>query len=156
MQPNLLVIAYLLSSVLERAVIDTNVLIGTLLGRSGHNRRVIRACLTGQLQPLIGQALFLECEDVLNRRDLFRKSPLSRTERQEVFAAFLSVCEWVQVYFSWRPNLPDEGDNHVVELAVAGGAGIIVTNNVADFRSSELHFPQVRIVTPRELAKELP
>lgn len=73
-----------------------------------------------------------------------------------MFAAFLSVCEWVQVYFSWRPNLPDEGDNHVVELAVAGGAGIIVTNNVADFRSSELHFPQVRIVTPRELAKELP
>jgi len=35
-------IAYLLSSILERAVNDTNVLVGTLLGHSGYNRRVIR------------------------------------------------------------------------------------------------------------------
>ena len=33
--------------------------------------------------------------------------------------AFSSVCVWVPVYYLWRPNLPDEGDNHVVELAVA-------------------------------------
>ncbi|SPF55042.1 conserved hypothetical protein [Candidatus Sulfopaludibacter sp. SbA4] len=153
---NLPVIAHLLSSILERAVIDTNVLVGALLGRAGHNRRVIRACLMGQLKPLVGQTLFLEYEDVLNRRDLFRKAPLSQSERRELFAAFLSVCEWTQIYFSWRPNLPDEGDNHIVELAVAGGAGVIVTNNVKDFRSAELQFPQVRIVTPRQLVKELP
>jgi hypothetical protein len=53
---------------------------------------------------MIGEALFLEYEDVLNRRDLFRTSPLSRQERQESFAAFLSVCEWVQVYFSGQAN----------------------------------------------------
>jgi hypothetical protein len=64
-----------------------------LLGRTGYNRRVIRACLSGRLKPLIGQALFLEYEDVLNRRALFRASPLSRQEGQELFAAFLSLCE---------------------------------------------------------------
>src|ERR1039457_1757479 len=99
----------------------------------------------------MGQALFLEYEDVLNRRSLFRTSPLSRTERQELFAAFLSVCEWVQIYFSWRPNLPDESDNHIVELAVAGGASTIITNNIRDFRAAELRFPGLRVVTPREL-----
>jgi hypothetical protein len=30
----------------------------------------------------------------------------------------------------WRPNLRDEGDNHLVELAIAGGAEAIVTYNV--------------------------
>jgi len=76
-------------------------------------------------------------------------------ERQELFAAFLSVCEWVHVYFSWRPNLRDEGDNHILELAVAGGATMVVTNNVRDFRAANLRFPDIRIVTPRILAKEL-
>ena len=67
----------------------------------------------------------------------------------------LSVCEWVQVYYLWRPNLRDEGDNHIVELAVAGGASAIVTNNVADFRGAELRFPDVQILTPKTLLKDL-
>lgn len=57
--------------------------------------------------------------------------------------------------YLWRPNLRDEGDNHVVELAVAGGASTIITNNVADFRDSDLRFPDIRILTPRDLMKEL-
>jgi hypothetical protein len=61
----------------------------------------------------------------------------------------------VEIYFSWRPNLPDEGDNHIVELAVAGGAEMIVTNNVRDFRRAQLRFPGPRTVSPREFLKEL-
>jgi putative PIN family toxin of toxin-antitoxin system len=141
---------------LDRVVIDTNVFAGALLGGTGYNRRVIRACLSGRLKPLMGQALFLEYEDVLSRSAIFRTSPLSRQERQELFAAFLSVCEWVQIYFSWRPNLPDEADNHIVELAVAGGAAMIVTNNLRDFQGANLRFPDLRMVAPRELVKELP
>ena len=141
---------------MDRVVIDTNVFAGALVGGTGYNRRVIRACLSGRLKPLMGQALFLEYEDVLNRRAFFRTSPLSRQERQELFAAFLSVCEWVQIYFSWRPNLPDEADNHIVELAVAGGAAMIVTNNLRDFQGADLRFPDLRMVAPRELVKELP
>jgi uncharacterized protein len=148
-------IAYMLSWVLCRVVIDTNVLTGALLKRAGHNRRVIRACLEGRWKPLIGQALFLEYEDVLGRSHLYHSSPLSKKEREEFFAAFLSVCEWVQVYFSWRPNLSDEGDNHIVELAVAGGAEMIVTHNVRDFRRAQLRFPGLRAVTPQESLKEL-
>lgn len=141
---------------LVRVVMDTNVLAGAFLGPSNYNRKAIRACLEGRAQPLVGQTLFCEYEDVLARRGLFRSSPLTRTERQEVFAAFLSVCEWVQVYFSWRPNLADEGDNHIVELAVAGGAEAIVSNNVRDFLAPQLRFPGLRVVTPFELMKELP
>jgi hypothetical protein len=29
---------------------------------------------------------------------------------------------WVTVYCGWRPNLPDEGDNHLIGLALARGA----------------------------------
>lgn len=148
-------IAHVLSYSLRRAVIDTNVITGALVGRAGHNRAVIRLCFEGRLKPLMGQTLFLEYEDVLNRSSLYRSSPLSQPEREELVAAFLSVCEWVQVYFGWRPNLPDEADNHIVELAVAGAASMIVTNNARDFRPAELRFPGLRVLTPRELLEEV-
>jgi putative PIN family toxin of toxin-antitoxin system len=138
-----------------RVVIDTNVLAGALLRREGQNRDVLRACFEDHLKPLVGQALFLEYEDVLGRQHLFRKSPLAPAERLELFEAFLSICEWVQVYYLWRPNLRDEGDNHILELAVAGGASMIVTNNVADFRGSELRFADIRVLSPKTLLKEL-
>jgi len=139
-----------------RIVIDTNVLVGALLQQAGTNRRIIRACLEGKLSPLVGQTLFLEYEDVLGRAKLFQSSPLSDVERRELLAALLSVSQWVQIYYSWRPNLPDEADNHLMELAIAGGATMIVTNNIRDFRRAELRFPGIRILSPAELLKELP
>jgi len=101
------------------------------------------------------QTLLSEYEDVLGRSQLFRRSILSARERQQLFEAFLSVCEWVQVYYGWRPNLRDESANHLVELAIARGACAIVTHNLADFRDSELRFPQLRVVTPEEFMKEM-
>jgi putative PIN family toxin of toxin-antitoxin system len=136
-------------------VIDTNVLTGAVQSRLGQNRAMLRACFEDRLRPVLGQTLFLEYEDVLGRTELFRKSPLSAVERQQFFEAFLSICEWVQVYYLWRPNLRDEGDNHLVELAVAGAAQVIVTNNVADFQGSELRFPGIRVLRPGDLLKEL-
>jgi predicted nucleic acid-binding protein len=96
----------------------------------------------------MGAGLFAEYEALLNRETLFERSPLSGRSREVILNAFLSVCTWTRIYYRWRPNLRDEADNHVVELAVAGGASVIVTKNVRDFRGAELHFPNVRIRDP--------
>lgn len=85
-------------------------------------------------------------------RDTFRRSSrLSRAERETVLDVFLSGCRWVHVYFAWRPNLRDEGDNHLIELALAGGADAVVTMNKRDLTSGELRFPHLAIVSPQEL-----
>ena len=107
-----------------RIVLDTNVFISALLGPRGASREVLRCCLRRQYQPLMGTALFVEYESVMTREDLLD--------------AFLSVCHWQTVYYAWRPNLPDETDNHVVELAVAGSAVAIVTKNTTGFRRAEV------------------
>ena len=62
----------------------------------------------------------------------------------------MSVCEWVRIFYLWRPNLKDEGDNHLIELAVAGNANIIVSHNKKDFCQSELNFG-IQILTPEQL-----
>jgi len=71
------------------------------------------------------------------------------------FDAFLNVCRWVDIYYAWRPNLRDEADNHLIELAVAGGATRLVTKNLRDFRNAELIFPGVKVLSPEEFIKEV-
>ena len=127
-------------------------MVAALLSGSGASRAVLRLCLRRRCQPIMGEKLFHEFCDVF-RRPLMERSPLSLMEREELVEAFVSVCEWAPVFFLWRPNLPDEGDNHLIELGMAGMAECIVTQNVRDLRGGELRFPQVRIESPAEFLK---
>lgn len=140
----------------KTVIIDTNVFVGALLRDSaGPNRQVLRLCLKQHCHPLMGEKLFLEYESVLGREELFKDCPITVDERAETFAGFVAVCRWITVHYLWRPNLPDDGDNHVFELAVAGGADVIVTQNVRDFRRGELRFPAVQVLTPTEFLRKM-
>ncbi len=134
-------------------VLDTNVFVSACLGR-GAASAVVAACLRGEHVPLMGAALMAEYEDVLDRALLFRDCRLDASERQELLDVFLATCRWTRIYFGWRPNSKDESDNHLIELAVAGGASKIVTANVRDFVKAELLFPELRVLTAAELLKE--
>ena len=112
-------------------------------------------CLERRARPIVGQALIGEYEDVLARTALFSGCPLTAVERNQLLNAFLSVSEWVKDYYSWRPNLRDEADNHLIELAVAGGADMIVSNNVRHLTAGELQFPEIRILRPKEFLQQL-
>ncbi|KAA6187915.1 PIN domain-containing protein [Thiohalocapsa marina] len=65
-------------------------------------------------------------------------------------AALAKRGRWVAVYFSWRPNLPDEADNHLIELALAGQAAAIVTHNVRDLAGGELRLGSLRVISPAQ------
>lgn len=136
----------------EHVVVDTSVFVAALRSADGSSREVLRRCLRGEASPLMGQKLFLEYLDVSERPSLFSDCPIGPDERKELLAGFLATCTWVEVFFLWRPNLPDEGDNHVLELAVAGGATAVVTYNVTDFRG-ELRFPAIKVLTPAQFLK---
>ena len=135
-------------------IVDTNVFVSAMISEAGASREVIRRCLQRRYQPCISLALFAEYRDVLGRHELFANCPLDATERDELFRAFMAVCRMTDIYYLWRPNLPDEADNHVLELAVAARAAAIVTHNRADFVRSELRFPELRILAPAEVLKE--
>ena len=137
----------------SRIVVDTNVLVSAILSPDGAPREVLRRCLTGRAQPLVGNALFMEYEDVLSRDELFAQAPIGPVERAALLDAVLNVSQWINVAFLWRPNLPDESDNHLIELAVAGNAEWIVTGNTRDIAAGELVFDSFHIVTPGDWLK---
>jgi hypothetical protein len=73
---------------------------------------------------------------------------------ESFLAAFASAAEPVEVNFRWRPQLKDSSDELVLEAAVNGHAGALMTHNIRDFQSAARLF-DLRVLLPRELLKEL-
>ncbi|MCF4966631.1 putative toxin-antitoxin system toxin component, PIN family [Nostoc sp. CMAA1605] len=136
-----------------KIVVDTSVFISALISSQGISRELIRRCLTGEYQPLMGNALFSEYESVIQREEIIAKCPLNSEEIFVLLASLMSVSQWISIYYLWRPNLKDEADNHLIELAVAGNAQIIATYNVKDFQNAQLLFPNLSILKPEEIIR---
>ncbi len=135
-------------SSMVRLVIDTNVFVAAMRSEGGASRAVLKHTLTGRYTPLFGNALWLEYEAMLGRP--IWTGETTGDERKTVMAALAKQGKWISIYYGWRPNLPDEGDNHLVELAVAGNAEAIITHNISDLKGGELAWPELRILKPSE------
>lgn len=144
---------YMLSFVMK-IVIDTSVWISALITKDSKARELLRLVFHAKLHPQMSEALFREYEDVMKRKKIQNLTPLSSLEQNELFEAYLSTCKWNEIYYMWRPNLKDENDNFVVELAVASGAEAIITYNIKDFKNAELIFNH-KIISPEDFIKEM-
>ena len=82
--------------------------------------------------------------------NFFQHSKLTAGEREELFAAFFRVMQWVPIYYTWRPNLSDEADDHIVDLAIVGNAEYITTQNTRDFTNMDLKFPSLKLASAAE------
>jgi len=130
-------------------VIDTNVWISALISKDGISREVIRWALLDKIAPQISTTLFLEYEDVMKREKIQALCSLTIQEQEELFQAFLSTCKWNEIFYLWRPNLTDEGDDFLIELAVASNSSVIITDNVKDIECGELKF-NIEVLTPKQ------
>lgn len=135
-------------------VLDTNVFVSALRSGGGASREILRRCLKGNYRPLFGNALWAEYEDLLGRP--VWTDYTTAEERQTVLAALAATGRWVSVYYGWRPNLPDEADNHLIELAIAGGARAIVTHNVRDLGRGQLRWRDLLVLTPAQCLETFP
>jgi putative PIN family toxin of toxin-antitoxin system len=143
---------------MKTIVLDTNVFVAAMRASdraSTASRAVLRAALSRRVFLLFGNALWLEYEDLLGRDSAWTDAT-THAERKNMLRALASAGRWVTVYYGWRPNLPDEGDNHLIELAVAGNADAIVSFNKKDLLRGQLLLPDLRILTPAEFLEMLP
>jgi putative PIN family toxin of toxin-antitoxin system len=136
-----------------KIVIDTSVWISALITKNSDSRKLLRLVFEKKLSPQMSEALFYEYEDVMKRKKLQERTPLSKEEQVSLLNAYMSTCKWNEIYYMWRPNLNDENDNFVVELAVASGAKAIITYNLKDFTNAELSFSH-SITTPENFIRE--
>lgn len=138
-----------------RYVLDTCVLVSALRSRNGAAHRILRLVFDGRLPVVCHYKLLAEYRDVLQQMARRRELVYSRQQIERFLGAFVGVAEEVEVRWLWRPNLRDEGDNFLYELAVAASPAAIVTHNVRDFRKPEIVWSGVLVKTPQQVLREV-
>jgi putative PIN family toxin of toxin-antitoxin system len=112
-------------------VVDTNVVVAGLRSRKGASHRLLSAIGTGRFEIALSVPLVLEYEDALHRQ--LAVTGLSRADVDAVLDYFCRVALQQDIFFLWRPYLPDPKDDMLLELAVAASCQAIVTHNLRDF-----------------------
>ncbi|HEX9640932.1 MAG TPA: putative toxin-antitoxin system toxin component, PIN family [Candidatus Krumholzibacteria bacterium] len=134
-----------------RVVLDTNVVVSALRSRRGASFRLMSELDSGRFEVCVSVPLVVEYEAALMRQA--RTLGLSRREIGDFLDYFCSVARRQAIFFLWRPRLRDPGDDMVLEAAVAGGCGYIVTFNQRDFEPG-VHLG-VRAVTPQTFLRKI-
>lgn len=133
-------------------VVDTNVVLSGLVSSRGYSSVLLQKMIRGDVEFLVHLKMISEYHAVLTRRENLMRLPFSLSEIQDVLAMLAKKGFYQEVYYLWRPNLRDESDNFLLELAVAGKAESIVTFNKDDFESRELKL-DIHIETPKSFLK---
>ena len=142
---------YTASVAIPDIVIDTNVYIASLRSRRGASFALLELIDAELFQANLSHALALEYEAVGMR--LLPTVPFGVEYLNTVLNYVFAASRFREIFYRWRPCLPDPGDDMVLELAVAAGGATIVTFNVKDFRGADRF--GVRVCTPGEFSKEV-
>jgi putative PIN family toxin of toxin-antitoxin system len=137
-----------------RVVLDSSVLVAAVRSQNGASNLVLKLVGRGKLRLLASPPLFLEYEDVLLRPAQMGAHgwPAERIDR--LLLAIAQSLEPVEIRFHWRPQLPDPGDEIILETAVNGRADALVTHNRRHFLPLEKLFG-IPVFTPGELLRRL-
>jgi putative PIN family toxin of toxin-antitoxin system len=134
-----------------KVVLDTSVLVAAARSQRGASHAILTRLPDARFQPVISVALFAEYRALLLRPE---NLPQRTALQVESFLDFLISTSYLQeVFFRWRPGLPDPDDDLILELAVAAGCRYIVTHNLRDFRGVETW--GITAVTPGDFLKRI-
>ena len=132
-------------------VLDTNVLVAAIRSRRGASFRLLEQLGSGRFEVVVSVALVLEYEEAMGRHLV--ASGLDAADLEDFLDYHCSVGRHQAVFFLWRPYLRDPDDDHVLELAVAGGCDGIVTFNLRDFAGAERF--GLWVETPRDFLSRI-
>ena len=133
-----------------RAVVDTNVLIAALLWR-GTAHRLLEQAHTGDLTLFTSPALLTELADVLARAKFSATLLRSGTTPERLLVDCRRLAKVIDPPALAQPVCRDPDDDHVLALALAARADLIVSGD-ADLLSL-VSFQGIPIIAPGEAVR---
>ena len=137
-----------------RILIDTSTIIAAVRSPSGASAEIVRLVLMDQLSMVCSVPLFLEYEAVLLRPEHMKVANATASDITNLLDALAGKLIPVEIQYLWRPQLRDANDDMVLEAAVNGHAGSIISFNLRDFLPQALSFG-ISVKTPGDFLKGL-
>ena len=134
---------------------DTDTVVAAMRSPTGASAALLQAARGGSVTLPATAPLCLEYEDVCSRAEHIQAAKFSSCDLTVFLDALVDLLEPVDVWFLWRPQLRDPGDELVLEAAVNGRAGAIATFNRRDFRVATDRFG-IDILLPAEAIRRIP
>lgn len=133
---------------------DTDTIVAAMRSPTGASAALLRVARSGLVTLPATAPLCLEYEDVCSRPEHIEAAKFSPADLTVFLDAVIDLVEPVNVWFLWRPQLRDPGDELVLEAAVNGRADAIATFNRRDFRPAADRFG-IDILLPAEAIRRI-
>ncbi len=127
-------------------VVDTNVFVTALRSKHGASYKLIQLIKKGIFQLNLSVPLTIEYEAVAKRT--IGEITLDEKGVDDILDFVISKSNHWQIFYLWRPELNDPGDDMVLEFAVTANCQYIVTYNLGDFKPTKKF--GITAITPKE------
>lgn len=124
-----------------KIVLDSNILVAAI-GKRSKLRIIWNAFIQGHYSLIISEEIIKEYEEIIQQRSAQGASDIV----MEIFRESPHVI-LQQVYYNWRAIEEDADDNKFFDIAVAGNADFLVTNDHHFDIVKTLPFPRVNIIS---------
>ena len=124
-----------------KVVLDSNVLL-VAIGKRSKYRPIWNAFIEGKLQLIISEEIIHEYEEILKQHSAPGAAEL-------VLETFIESPDIIfkRISYSWNAIIWDADDSKFFDVAVAGNADYLVTNDTHFKEAERLRFPKVNIIS---------
>jgi putative PIN family toxin of toxin-antitoxin system len=127
-----------------KIVLDSNILL-VAIGKKSTYRPIWNAFVNGKYKLIVSDDVMYEYEEILQQRS----APGVADIIIELLIESPNVL-FQQIFYSWNAIKQDPDDNKFFDIAVAGNADYLVTNDAHFNVLKQLSFPAIEIVTANE------
>ena len=123
------------------------------MSKTGASYFILQQVRNRKIQIALSVPVFFEYQDVLTRDKSLKNFELQLNDVDKFLRFIAYIGKTFEIYILLHPNLKDEKDNKIVELAVTSQSDYLITSNIRDFKNAELKFDELKVITPSEFVK---